>query len=75
MKLGKLFLIGVLALVLVLAVQPADAQCSICTKTAQQLGEGPARGLNGAIIYLAFSPFVIIGVVAYRWWKSNREPE
>ena len=51
----------------------AVAQCSICTKTAQQLGEGPAKALNGAIIYLAFTPFLIIGYIGYRWWKSNRD--
>lgn len=51
----------------------AMAQCSICTKTAQQLGEGPAKALNGAIIYLAFIPLALIGTIGYRWWKSNRE--
>jgi len=51
------------------------AQCSICTKTAQQLGEGPAKALNGAILYLAFTPLAIIGYLGYRWWKSNREAE
>jgi len=50
----------------------AMAQCSICTKTAQQLGEGPAKGLNGAILYLAFTPLALIGYIGYRWWKSNR---
>lgn len=49
------------------------AQCSICTKTAQQLGEGPAKALNGAIIYLAFAPFLLIGFIGYRWWKNNRD--
>lgn len=49
------------------------AQCSICTKTAQQLGEGPAKALNGAILYLAFTPLAIIGYLGYRWWKSNKE--
>lgn len=49
-----------------------SAQCSICTKTAQQLGEGPAQGMNSGIIYLAFAPFVIVGFVAYRWWKNNK---
>jgi hypothetical protein len=53
----------------------AMAQCSICTKTAQQLGEGPAKALNGAILYLAFTPLAIIGYLGYRWWKSNREAE
>ncbi|RYF96112.1 MAG: hypothetical protein EOO00_03525 [Chitinophagaceae bacterium] len=51
----------------------AEAQCSICTKTAQQLGEGPAKGLNAGILYLAFTPLAIIGIIGYRWWKSNRE--
>lgn len=50
----------------------AMAQCSICTKTAQQLGEGPAKGMNTGILYLAFLPFAIIGVIAFRWWKSNK---
>lgn len=49
------------------------AQCSICTKTAQQLGEKPAKALNRGIIYLAAMPLVAIGVIGYRWWKSNRE--
>jgi hypothetical protein len=51
----------------------AEAQCSLCTKTASQLGEKPALGLNQGIVYLMFSPFAIIGVIAYRWWKNNRE--
>ena len=51
----------------------ADAQCSICTKTAQQLGEKPAKGMNSGILYLAFTPFAIVGYIGYRWWKNNKE--
>ena len=49
------------------------AQCSICTKTAQQLGEKPAKGMNSGILYLAFAPFAIVGYIGYRWWKNNKE--
>ena len=49
-----------------------EAQCSICTKTAQQLGEKPAKGLNSGILYLAFAPFAIVGYIGYRWWKNNK---
>jgi hypothetical protein len=49
----------------------SSAQCSICTKTAQQLGEKPAKGLNAGIIYLGSAPFLIAGYVFYRWRKSN----
>jgi hypothetical protein len=50
----------------------SSAQCSICTKTAQQLGEKPAKGLNAGILYLAFAPFAIGGYIFYRWLKNNR---
>jgi hypothetical protein len=50
----------------------AVAQCSICTKTAQQMGEGPARGLNAGILYLAFAPLLIIAYLGFRWWKNNK---
>lgn len=55
-----------------LAGMEAVAQCSVCTKTAQQLGEGPAKGMNSGILYLAFTPFAIVGYVGYRWWKNHR---
>ena len=47
------------------------AQCSICTRTAQQLGERPAKALNKGIIYLALTPLAIGGIIGYRWWKSE----
>jgi len=53
----------------------AFAQCSMCTKTAQQLGEKPAQGLNSGILYLMFAPFIIVGFVGYRWWKAQKSEE
>ncbi len=55
--------------------QPVNAQCSICTKTAQQLGEGPAQGLNTGIMYLMFTPFILVGFIGYRWYKTNKDAE
>lgn len=55
----------------VFSFKPAAAQCSVCTRTAQQLGEKPAKDLNAGILYLAFTPLAIIGVIGYRWWKKN----
>lgn len=62
----------ILSFVLFLAAG-VSAQCSICTKTAQQLGEKPAKALNTGIIYMAFAPLAIIGFLGYRWYKSNKE--
>ncbi|MBS1948874.1 MAG: hypothetical protein JST47_14010 [Bacteroidetes bacterium] len=51
-----------------------QAQCSICTRTAQQQGERPAKALNAAILYLIGVPFAVAGVIGYRWWKNNSHP-
>ncbi len=71
MKKG-LFLLVVLMIGLYLG---ADAQCAMCTKTASQMGEKPALGMNQGILYLMGMPFVIVGVIAYRWWKSQSAEE
>jgi hypothetical protein len=68
-RIGALLLTGAFLLMNVAVM----AQCSLCTKTAQQLGEGPAKGLNNGILMLALTPLVIIGFLAFRWWKSNKE--
>jgi hypothetical protein len=70
MKLGYIFFLSFCLLTLCVNAQ---AQCSICTKTAAQLGEKPAKGLNAGILYLMLTPFAIIGFVGYRWWKKNKD--
>jgi hypothetical protein len=70
---NKYFLCALFLALFIFAFTIAEAQCSICTRTAQQLGEKPARGLNFGILYLALTPYAIVGFVVYRWWKSNRK--
>jgi len=65
-----LFLFLLMVGLLVVSVD-ANAQCSICTRTAEQLGEKPAKGLNAGIIYLAVTPLAIIGFIGFRWWRKN----
>jgi len=56
----------ILALFLALQIPNGlQAQCSICTKTAQQMGERPAKALNGGILYLAAMPFLIFSYIGY----------
>lgn len=57
----------------IFVIENVEAQCSICAKTTQQMGDKPARGFNSGIIYLMLTPFAVIGVVGYKWWKSNRQ--
>ena len=72
----KIILIFVLTFqVLLLSQVAVNAQCSLCTKTAQQLGEKPAQGMNSGILYLMVMPFAIVGFIGFRWWKNNKEIE
>ena len=72
----KYFLnILLLTILLFLLNTTGQAQCSVCTKTALQLGEGPAKGMNSAILYLMMAPFAIVGFIGYRWWKGNKKYE
>ncbi|HEV3221998.1 MAG TPA: hypothetical protein VGZ90_03930 [Puia sp.] len=72
-KLG--FLAVSLIVFLCLGSLKTHAQCSICTRTVQQMGERPGKGFNGGIIYLAFTPLAIGVILGYRWWKQNRDFE
>jgi hypothetical protein len=62
-------------LISVLGIVKGLAQCSICTKTAQQLGKESAEGLNSGIVYLMLLPFAIGGYIAWRWWKNEKETQ
>lgn len=68
----KMLTILALAFLLFAAVK-TNAQCSVCTKTASQLGEKPAKGMNSGILYLMAAPFAIVGYIGYRWWKGNNQ--
>lgn len=70
----KKFLIITLAtFFLILLFGPSTwAQCSICAKSVQQMGTKPAEGFNSGILYLMLVPYAAIGVIGYRWWKTNR---
>jgi hypothetical protein len=70
-----LFISAFLLMFLVFAEMPLQAQCSLCTKTAQQMGEKPAQGMNSGILYLMVMPFAIVGFIGFRWWKNNKEVE
>jgi hypothetical protein len=73
---NKWGMIVVIVFIMVISVSvDATAQCSLCTKTASQLGEKPAAALNSAIIYLMAAPFAVVGFIGWRWWKSQKDVE
>jgi hypothetical protein len=65
--------VGMITASILLTAGSALAQCSICTKTASQLGKESAEGLNGGIIYLMIVPFLVAGYIGYRWWRQEKQ--
>ncbi len=55
-----------------LSAATAFSQCSVCSKTAMQLGRNSAEGLNQGIVYLMGIPFVLAAVVGYKFWKKSQ---
>lgn len=72
-KTQRILFYSIAGLLLLVISNLAGAQCSICTKTASQLGDGPAKALNGAILYLAGAPLAIMGYIGWRWWKTEQK--
>ena len=73
LKVNKLF--GLLIVLLFLCVVPEiQAQCAMCKAqavTGLQGGSPDPIGLNMAIMYLFFTPYLIVGVIAYFLYKNR----
>ncbi len=65
-------ILWIFLLIFLINTYECAGQCSVCTKTALQLGEKPARGLNQGIIYLMLTPLAVMGFIGYRWWKNEK---
>lgn len=57
------------------------AQCPMCRATAEtNLANGgtEGQGLNNGILYMLGMPYLLIGTVAFLWWRNRKqldEPE
>lgn len=52
------------------------AQCPMCRATAEtNLANGGTEGLglNNAILYMLGMPYIVIGTIAFFWWKNRRQ--
>jgi len=68
----KLVLVCLVLFFALIAASTLNAQCSICTATASQLGQKQGNGLNAGIVYLMLTPFAVGGYIGYRWWRSDK---
>lgn len=62
---------------LVVQVYQATAQCAMCRGTLEsQVSAGEtslAANLNLGILYLFFAPYVLLGTLAYFWYRKSKK--
>lgn len=66
------------ALVLLLVVRfNTAAQCAMCRATVENnVSNGElsiGAGLNTGILYLMLLPYIILGTIAYLWYRNSRK--
>lgn len=64
-----------ISMVLITASAAYSQGCAMCTKTASNLDERSAKGLNGGILYLATLPLALMGTIGLIWWRRNKAIE
>ncbi len=73
----SLLLIAAFILVLLLGTgEDLLAQCPMCRATAEtNLANGgtEGRGLNNGILYMLGMPYLLIGTIAFLWWKNRKK--
>lgn len=54
------------------------AQCPMCRATAESnLANGgtEGKGLNNGILYMLGMPYILIGTIAFLWWKNRKNDD
>ncbi|MBL7774220.1 MAG: hypothetical protein JNM95_15285 [Chitinophagaceae bacterium] len=62
----------ILVIFMSVSIPETHAQCVMCKKTASSLDDEGAKGLNNGIIYLAFTPLILIGFIGFKWYQRNK---
>lgn len=75
----KVFFSFILLVVLLLITSnEALAQCPMCKMAAESnLKDGgtAGRGLNNGILYMLTLPYLLVGGVAFVWWRNRRDSQ
>jgi|TARA_B110000438_G_scaffold265446_1_gene278788 hypothetical protein len=59
-----------LLLILILIIDPVNAQCSMCRAVLEsEEGQQTAKGINDGIVYLMAIPYILVALVS---WKISK---
>ncbi len=75
--LNKLFVVSILIIGIVLFITPdVTAQCPMCKMAAEsnlKNGGTDGAGLNKGILYMLMTPYLLVGTLAYLWWRNQKQ--
>ncbi len=61
-------------IVFIVAIGSASAQCALCKANITTSNNAElAQGINQGIIYLFVIPYLLVGIVAYLWYKNYKK--
>lgn len=78
MKKYSLRFVALFVILVVVAMLPTDlvAQCPMCKMAAESnLNNGgtAGKGLNMGIFYMLATPYLIVGTLAYIWFRNRKK--
>jgi hypothetical protein len=63
---------------LIAFAKPAIGQCAMCKMPAESnLANGgtDGSGLNKGILYMFVTPYILVGTIAFLWWRGRKQEE
>ncbi|MFK7948653.1 MAG: hypothetical protein AB8G11_13765 [Saprospiraceae bacterium] len=76
-KISKIIFIFILAFTInIVNVETVNAQCPMCKMSAESnLKDGgtAGKGLNKGILYLFAAPYLMMGGLAFIWFRTNKK--
>ncbi|MBK8700878.1 MAG: hypothetical protein IPN29_15590 [Saprospiraceae bacterium] len=71
----KILPILIIAMLLMIFIPEADAQCPMCKMSAEsnlKNGGTEGRSLNAGILYMLALPYLLVSVLGFIWWKKRK---
>ncbi len=65
----------ILVLTILFLPEMMEAQCAMCKATAEQGELYSTKGLNTGIMILFCAPYIMVGTIAFLWWRNRKTQE
>ncbi len=68
--------IAVVAVLSFISISKVNGQCPMCRMTLEsnlKNGGSQGSGMNAGIMYLLFTPYILVGGIAYVWYRNRKK--